>query len=99
MEFIDTSQIIKFFSALVLVIGLMLGLSMVMRRINGEKLNLRAQKRRLKVVESVPLDNRRRAILLRRDDRDHLVILGPTGETVVESGIIITEDGLDAQTR
>jgi hypothetical protein len=30
---------------------------------------------------------RRRLVLLRRDDVEHLVILSPTGETVVETGI------------
>lgn len=88
MEILTGIQLIRFLAALILVVGLMLGLGLVMRKINaGSGMVGSGQKRRLRVVESLPLDHRRRMILLRRDDREHLVILGPTGETVVESGI------------
>lgn len=43
--------------------------------------------RRLGIVEVLALDGRRRAVLLKRDDVEHLVILGPEGETVVERSI------------
>lgn len=89
MEFITGTQTIRFLAALILVVGLMLGLGLVMRKINaGSGMVGTGQKRRLRVVESLPLDHRRRMILIRRDDREHLVILGPTGETVVENGIL-----------
>ncbi len=39
----------------------------------------------LAVVEWLPLDARRKAVLLRRGERVHLVLLGPTSECVVES--------------
>jgi hypothetical protein len=29
-------------------------------------------------------------VLVRRDDREHLLVLGPDGETVVESGISVS---------
>lgn len=41
--------------------------------------------RRLAVVESLMLDPRRRLVLIRADGREHLLLLGATGETVVES--------------
>jgi flagellar protein FliO/FliZ len=79
---------LKFFFALLFVLCLMGGLAYVIKRfgLNGEKI-MPASQRRLKVIETLPIDARRRAILLRRDDKEHLVILGPTGETVVESNI------------
>jgi len=43
--------------------------------------------RRLDVVEVQPIDMRRKLVLLRRDDVEHLVLLSPTAETVVETGI------------
>lgn len=43
--------------------------------------------RRIGIVEVTTLDTRRRLVLLRRDDVEHLVILGPNSETVVERGI------------
>jgi hypothetical protein len=41
--------------------------------------------RRLTVVESLMLDPRRRLVLIRADGREHLLLLGATSETVVES--------------
>ena len=43
------------------------------------------RRRRLQVAETLFLDPRRRAVILRCDDREQFVILGPAGETVVES--------------
>lgn len=87
------SQYFTFFFALLFVLCLMGGLAYVLKRfgLNGEKFTAPSQ-RRLKIVEILPLDMRRKAILLRRDDREHLVILGPAGETVVETDIPAKED-------
>ncbi|MFH1157650.1 MAG: flagellar biosynthetic protein FliO [Pseudomonadota bacterium] len=84
----DTLLLMKFFSAFVFVIALMLLLSWLLKRL-GVSATHRAGggKRRLKVVEFMPLDHRRRLVLVRRDDREHLLLLGPQGETVVETGI------------
>ena len=51
----------------------------------------KADKRRLRVVEFLPIDHKRRLVLVRRDDREHLLILGAESETVVETGIAVTE--------
>lgn len=39
--------------------------------------------RRLKVVESLMLDPRRRLVVVRFDDRDHVLLLSPAGDKVV----------------
>ena len=92
MELIEPAQLGKFIAALVFVLALMIGLSTVMKRVHaGGKMPL-GRKRRLQIVEILPLDGRRRAVILRRDDREHLVILGANGETVVESGIESPQD-------
>jgi len=44
-------------------------------------------RRRLATVETLALDGKRRLLLIRRDDVEHLVILGPSTETVVERNI------------
>ena len=44
-------------------------------------------RRRLGVVEVTPLDGRRRLILVRRDAVEHLLLVGPTSELVIETGI------------
>lgn len=93
MEFMDLSQLGRFVAALVFVLSLMFGLSIAMRRINEKRGSLmKSSKRRLHIVEIMPLDSRRRAVLLRRDDREHLVILGGNGETVIETGIESPQD-------
>ena len=43
--------------------------------------------RRLGVVETLMIDTRHKIYLLRRDDREHLVLVGPEGASVVENGI------------
>ena len=92
MEVIDISQIIKFFAALVFVLALMGGLALAMRKFGGQPLTA-PHKRRLRIVEVLTLDAKRRAVILKRDAREHLVILGANGETVIESGIESQQDG------
>lgn len=43
--------------------------------------------RRLQLIESVALDARRRVVLIRRDNAEHLVLLGSSSETIIETGI------------
>ncbi len=53
------------------------------------------RKRRLAISETLPLDARRRLLIVRCDDREHLIILGAQSETIVDSGFdakIIEED-------
>lgn len=90
-----TEDYLKFFFALLFVLCLMGGLAYLMKRfgLNGEKFTPNAQ-RRLKIVEILPLDMRRKAILLRRDDKEHLVILGGAGETVVETDIQVKPESI-----
>lgn len=49
-------------------------------------------KRRLSVVETLPLDARRKLAIVRCDGREHLLVLGAQGETVVESSAARLED-------
>jgi flagellar protein FliO/FliZ len=93
----DISAYLRFVAALIFVLALMGGLWLTLKRLGltGPVIPP-GVKRRLKVIESVAIDSRRRAILLQRDDTQHLVILGPTGETVVETNI--APPAPDAQT-
>jgi len=87
MDIISLHQVIKFALALIFVLSLMGGLALIMKRINSGRPLANAPKRRLKLVESLPLDAKRRLVLLRRDNTEHLVILGAGGETVIEAQI------------
>lgn len=87
MELIAASDFLRFAAALVFVIALMGGLALLMKHINAGRYNTIGTRRRLRMREMLALDGRRRLVLIQRDDREHLVILGPNGETVVETGI------------
>ncbi len=87
--------------ALVFVLGLMVSFLWVLRRFNlvattGGTGRLAgrgpAKLRRLGVVETLPIDARRRLILIRRDNLEHLVMVSLNGETVIESGISVQSE-------
>ena len=81
----DFDTYLRFALALILVLGLIALLAWVLRRFGaGVKLQ---RGRRLGIVEVQALGPRHRLILLRRDQVEHLVIVGPHSETIVESGI------------
>ena len=48
---------------------------------------LRGREKRLAVVEAASVDGRRRLILLRRDDVEHLIMTGGPVDVLIESGI------------
>ncbi len=81
---------LKFLLALVFVLGL-IGLLATLARRMGLGFPTAALKkiknRRLSVVEVTPVDGRRRLVLVRRDDTEHLILLGPSSELVIERGI------------
>lgn len=78
---------LRFVLALVVVIGLIAGLAWVLRRYGAGRVTLGAGKGRLGVVEASHIDAKRRLVLIRRDDTEHLLLLGPTSEIVIETGI------------
>lgn len=48
---------------------------------------LRGRDRRLSVVETAPVDGRRKLILIRRDDVEHLIMTGGPVDVLIETGI------------
>ncbi len=77
-----------YFSALLLVIALILALAWIARRLGVMgRFTTTGGKRRLAIVEVLPLDAKRRLVLVKRDGTEHLVLLGITGDVVVEGGI------------
>ena len=81
----DFDLYLRFALALILVLGLIALLAWMLRRFGmGMKMS---KGRRLGVSEVQMLGPRHKMMLVRRDEVEHLVILGPAGETVVETGI------------
>ena len=88
MDSPDLLYYMRFGAALVFVLCLMGGLAFILKKFDVCKIaNVQTGRKRLKIMEVLPLDSRRRAVLIKRDDKEHLVILGLSGETVVETSI------------
>ncbi|MCC7252932.1 flagellar biosynthetic protein FliO [Hyphomicrobium sp.] len=51
-------------------------------------------RRRLSVTEQFNLDNRRRLILVRRDNVEHLIMTGGPVDIVLETGIGVSEEAV-----
>ncbi|WP_434613170.1 FliO/MopB family protein [Azospirillum sp. B2RO_4] len=83
----DLDQYIRFLMALLFVVALIMVVAWVMRRAGmaGGTVRGRSRQRRLSVVEALPIDAKRRLILVRRDDREHLILLSANGDLLVDS--------------
>ena len=81
------SEYLRFALALILVLGLILLLAWALRRFGLGGMVRPGGKRRLHIVETAAAGPRHRLVLVRRDQTEHLLLLGPTGDTVVEQGI------------
>lgn len=83
----DALVLLRTFGALTLLLGVLAGALWAVRRfdIRLPGAVTRQPERRLELVERLGIDQRRSAILIRRDDREHLVIVSPEGQVVVET--------------
>jgi flagellar protein FliO/FliZ len=73
--------------ALALVVALIGLCAWLARRFGlGGRLVTTGGKRRLSIIEVLPLDAKRRLVLLRRDEVEHLILLGQQSDTVIERG-------------
>lgn len=86
----DLAAYSQFVAALVGVLALIVILAYLARRmgVGGTAAGAwRRGARRLSVVESLSLDPKHRLLLLRRDDREHLVLVGATGSILIETSV------------
>lgn len=74
--------------ALVIVIAMIGAAGWIVRRFGwGARFVARTGARRLAVLEVLPMDGKRRLVLLRRDGVEHLVLVGAGGDLLIEGGI------------
>ena len=79
---------LRFAIALVAVLALIALFAWIARRAGlGGRYVGKGAERRLSVLEVLPLDGKRRLVLLRRDTTEHLVLLGHDRDLVIEAGI------------
>lgn len=87
----DALDYIRTLGALALVLAMLLGAAYALRRwghkVPGLTIGAAPAESRLKVVSTQMIDMRHKLVLVRRDDVEHLLLIGPQGATVVESNI------------
>lgn len=86
----DPADYAQFVLALMFVLGLIGFVALMLRRFGPGALTMprnRTGARRLSIIETLPLDPRRRLMLIRRDGKEHLLLFGPNGDRIVESDI------------
>ncbi len=85
----DLPQFLRLIIALGVVLLLMGGLAFLLKKLGlaQQTTTKNNGKKRLNIVESLPLDARRRLVILKCDKAEHLVILSATGETVIAKDI------------
>jgi flagellar protein FliO/FliZ len=86
MEFFD---VLRYFGALLLVLAMVGGVGLLARRFGVPGVTKADSIKRLAVVEMLLVGPRQRLIILRRDNVEHLVLSGPDGASVIESGIAV----------
>ncbi|MGB7101241.1 MAG: flagellar biosynthetic protein FliO, partial [Xanthobacteraceae bacterium] len=81
---------VRFFLAFLVVLGLIGATAWAVRRFGGGRLSSTARGRqpRLAVIDYASVDARRRLILVRRDNVEHLLMIGGPTDIVVEPNIV-----------
>ncbi len=81
---------VNFVIAFVFVLLLIGAAAWVVRRFGGTRIDAAARGRqpRLAVVDSAAVDNRRKLVIVRRDNVEHLLMIGGPSDVVVETNIV-----------
>ena len=81
----------KFFIAFAVVLALIGLTAWLVRRFGANRLggaNMRGRQPRLAVIDAATVDGRRRLVLIRRDNVEHLLMIGGPTDLVVEPNIV-----------
>ncbi|WP_417317914.1 FliO/MopB family protein [Emcibacter sp.] len=85
----------QYLIALLFVIALLFGLAYAAKRMGlSARVTIhspKARHRRLNIVEILPIDAKRRLVLVRRDQTEHLLMLGTERDLVVEQDISVPQ--------
>jgi flagellar biogenesis protein FliO len=87
----ETPLAVRFFIAFVIVLGLIGGTAYLVRRFGADRLgaaSTRGRQPRLAVIDAAAVDGRRRLVLIRRDNVEHLLMIGGPTDVVVEANIV-----------
>lgn len=91
---IQLPQAAQYLLAFAIVIGLVALFGLLLRKLTGGRLRMsganapRARQPRLGIVDIYDLDRQRQLVLLRRDNIEHLLMIGGPNDVVVETNIV-----------
>jgi len=88
-------SLLRVIIALSVVLALLAGLTGALKYLSAHGFSLKpsiTRAKRLKIVESLPLDARRRCVIVKCDKREHLLLLGGQNDIVIESNLPPAED-------
>jgi len=87
-------SLLRLFFAFSIVLALMAAFNIALKYVSQRGLLFRPnqKQRRLQIVESLPLDGKRRAVLMRCDEREHLLLLGGQNDIVVDANLPPSEN-------
>ncbi|MBN8919359.1 MAG: flagellar biosynthetic protein FliO, partial [Rhizobiales bacterium] len=88
---IDLPLPVKLIVAFVIVLGLIGLATWVFRRLGGDRVapsGPRGRQPRLAVIDAALVDGRRRLVLVRRDNVEHLIMIGGPADLVIEQNIV-----------
>jgi flagellar protein FliO/FliZ len=83
----DVIDLARYFGALLLVLALVGFAALAARKYGLAGFVQGTVARRLSIVETMMVGPKHKLVLIRRDGAEHLVLLGPQGADVIESGI------------
>lgn len=88
----ELSEILRFASALIFVVGLIVACAWAAKRFGlvptGRQSSMN---KRLAVTETLAIDPKRKLVIVRHDDREHLLLLGEQ-DTILETGLPAKEE-------
>lgn len=94
-----TVDYLRFLAALMAVLAAIGLLAWLARRFRlGGLAGSTMRSGRLEIVETLSIDGRQRLLLIRRDDREHLLLMGPERSMVVETSISPSKQSPGAET-
>jgi hypothetical protein len=88
---VELPTAVKFVIAFMVVLALIGGIAWAVRRFGGERFGnstTRGRQPRLAVVDAASVDGRRRLVIVRRDNVEHLLMIGGPTDVVVETNIV-----------
>ncbi|HMB11254.1 MAG TPA: hypothetical protein VKP01_11710, partial [Saliniramus sp.] len=94
----EVSPVVQYVIAFAIIAILLALFAIVLKRIGGKRFAMggergRGRQPRLGIVDVYDLDRQRQLVLLRRDNVEHLVMLGGPNDCVIESNIVRAPHG------